>query len=284
MTDERILAKIKKVLALTTSDNESEAATAAATAQELLLKYQVSQEELEGFELEKNEKVVRTRTEGKSRRNRVAWNVQLAHIIANSNLCELLFSGPDLIWIGKPTNIELSQYLHDKLTVDLERIATNAWSARKSTNYVICKTCMADGHYYSKSIFVFPEEALEHRQSTDHRDWRNAEPYEIPRVAHGKTWKNSFYFGANATIRERLTTNLVELKMNENINALVVANDVELKEFMNINYPKLHHVSNNSRLSDDGYSSGRAAGHGLSFGQGIGAGGNAGPKLIGGGK
>ena len=280
MTDERILAKIKKALALTTSENENEAANAAVHAQKLLLKHHVSPEELEGFELEKNEKVVEVYTKGKNSRNRSRWNTQLAGIIAHSNLCDLLFSGAGLIWIGKPTNIELAQYLHDKLTVDLERIAANAWNAKKSTNYVVCNTCKDT---WKKAVFEFPDGALEHRQTTEHRDWRNATKYETP-TDHGKTWKNSFYYGANATIRERLNAGLKELKMDQNINALVVQNDVELKEFMKINYPKVHYVSGKSNMSSDGYQSGRSAGHSLSFGQGIGAGGNAGPKLIGGGK
>jgi hypothetical protein len=122
-----ILAKLKKIFALAASDNENEANEAAAKAQELLLKYNLSEEELNSFSLEKSEKVVHVYADGKNARNRSAWNVSLANVVARANLCNVLSSGPQIIWIGKPTNIEIARYIFDSLTRELERICEIKW-------------------------------------------------------------------------------------------------------------------------------------------------------------
>jgi len=123
MTDESILAKIHKLLALATSDNENEAAVAASKAQSLLIQHNISEDELENFNSVKSEKVVQVRTAGKNARNRSAWYGTLAHIVAKANLCNLLIDGSGLIWIGKKTNIEVAEYIFDNLARDLTRIS-----------------------------------------------------------------------------------------------------------------------------------------------------------------
>ena len=125
------------------------------------------------------------------------------------------------------------------------------------------------------------DDAKEHGANANHTDW----DYVDPTLPHGKTWKNNFYFGAIQTISERLTTNLQSLKVgNENINALVVSNDFELKEYMHKNFPRLGYSSFNYTRDSGGFNSGKAAGRSIQFRNGVGAGGSNGPKLIGGGK
>jgi len=241
MTDEAILAQIKKVLALTTSDSAGEASNAQALAQKLLLKYHVSEEELEGFSLTKSETVTEVRTTGKSANNKIFWYNALANTVAKANLCNLLTSGAGLIWIGKPTDIEVAQYLFQTVVEDLTRICDLTW------------------------------QIVNYRQS------------HLSKYAkvHGKTWKNSFYVGANQTISERLNANLQQLRSSDNdINALVVMNDHEIKEYMKVKYPRLTYSSSNSRRDRSGFEAGKEAGRSIQFRQGVGAGGSSGPKLL----
>jgi len=245
MAEEKILARIQKLLALATSNNEAEAALAAEKAQTLLLEYNISEEELNGYSNEKSEKVVEVYTKGKNNQNRSNWFVNLAFVLAPVNLCKLLQTGSGgLIWIGKPTNIEVAQYLFDTLVRDLLRIADIEFQVYRYTN-------------------AYNGEA-----------WK---------TIHGKTWKNNFYHGAIQTIGERLRANLRQLEYDHsNINALVVQNDVELKEYMKIHYPRLSYGSTNSlNFNRSAFESGKAAGRSVSFGKGVGAGGASGPKLIG---
>jgi len=239
--NEAILSKIQKLLALATSDNANEAAIAASKAQELLIEYNLSEEDLENFNSTKHEKVIQVSMAGKNAHRRSAWYDSLAYTVSKANLCTLLISGPNLIWIGKKTNIEVAQFIFENLVRDLSRICDSAW------------------------------EIILAIQKLDPK----IEP------VHGKTWKNNFYHGANQSISERLTANLRQLKEADKVNALVVHNDYELKEYMGINYPRLRHLYNNLNSNRSGFESGKQAGRSVQFRSGIGAGGSSGPKLLG---
>ena len=242
MTDdqEAILSKIKKLLALARSDNENEAAIAAAKAQTLLIEYNISREELDSFSDAKAEKVIQVQVDGKNKHNRSAWYDTLAYTVAQANLCTTLISGSGIIWIGKTTNIEVAQYIFDNLVRDLSRICDTAWG------------------------IMLKIQKLDRTRPT----------------VHGKIWKNNFYHGANQSIRERLRANLVQLKVADNVRALVVRNDIELNEYMHINYPRLSHVGTHYNSDRSGFDAGKSAGRSVQFRQGIGAGGSSGPKLL----
>jgi len=271
MDNTAIVAKIHKLLALATSDNEAEAALAASKAQTLLLEYNISEQELGAYKNEKSEKVTEVRTGGKNARNVSNWYNRLAWIVGKANLCNVLISGTGLIWIGKPTNIEVAQFMADALSNDLQRIADILWKDEKSQARFYCNLCFR----------VFPfDKAKDHSVNTSHSDWRVALPHEVY-IPHGKTWKNNFYFGAIQTIGERLTENLQQLRVGEQINALVISNDADLREYMHVKYPRLGHSNFNYKRDSSGFEAGKSAGRSIQFRNGIGAGGNSGPKLLG---
>lgn len=244
MVEANILSTISKVLSLATSDNVNEAEAATLKAQELLLKYNVTQEELESFQSEKTEKVIEVRSEGKGKYNRVVWYSNLALVVAEANLCTILVSGAGMIWIGKKTNIEVAQYIFDNLVRDLMRIADTTWSV-----------------------------VNEQQQN---------EP-KYNRI-HGKTWKNSFYHGAIQSIRGRLTANLNKLtSAQENIYALVVNNEAEIEAYLSAEYPFRRTTWHKFNRDRSGFESGKTAGQSVKFRSGLGAGGSHGPKLLGGG-
>lgn len=237
--NETILSRIKKLLALATSDNAEEAASAASKAQSMLIQHNISMTELDSFSMEKNEKVIETRTTGRHARNSCAWFNNRANIIAKANLCQVLTSGAGLIWIGKATNLEVAKYILESVTTDLDNLCNAAFDYYKQT----------DTSYYGP--------------------------------VHGKTWKNTFNFGANKVLNERLQANLDALRSGvENVNALIVVNDRELDEFMKIKHPNLITTSHFYRPVRSAYDAGKAAGREVQFRQGVGAGGSSGPKLI----
>jgi hypothetical protein len=247
MADESILLRIKKLLALATSENENEAAIAASKAQQLLLEHNISNEELEGFSAVKHEKVTQIRSEGLTGRNRSGWYGHLADIVSASNLCKILISGAGLVWIGKPSNIEVAQFILKTLSNDLIRFADLSFQMAK------IEAAKPGTMRYTP-------------------------------VPHGKTWKNNFYYGACQSIKERLNSNLAQLEMKDNnINALIVRNDIELNEYMGIHYPRLGKVSNHMKYNRSAWEQGTAAGRTIRFQQGLNAGGSNGPRLIGGG-
>ena len=236
--NENILTKIKKLLALATSDNPEEAASAATKDQNMLIHHNISIAELDSFSIEKNEKVIQTNTSGRYTRNRCSWFSNRANIIAKANLCKILTSGAGLIWIGKPTNLEVAKYILESVTTDLDYLCDLAFDYYKVTY---------EGYY----------------------------------PVHGKTWKNTFNFGANKVLSERLQANLELLRSGtENVNALIVVNDRELDEFIKIKYPRLVSTSHTYRPVRSAYDAGKTAGREVQFRMGVGAGGSSGPKLI----
>lgn len=236
MADEALLAKIKKLINLSASDNVNESAAAQAKVQSLLIQHKIDMAEVEGFSLEKQEKVSQSIMKGLTKRNRTAWYNRLAHIIARANLCDLLTVGSSQIWIGKPSDMEMAQFLFSSVAHDLMQICEKDWAA-----------------------------------------YKNSDPYPV----HGKTWKNSFYNGACAVIQERLSSNLTQLKnSNEKMNALIVNNDIELKEYMNQTYPHTRTIKTNVSISRSGFDAGKSAARGLQFRTGVSSGGSLSTKLL----
>ena len=116
-----ILEKVKKLLALATSSNPHEAASAAAKAQELLSTYNLELSQVEtdhggsGYG--------RTTLEIGPRK----WRHELLHVIAANNFCQTLQSGKRAILIGERHNSEVVEYLYTYLASQLETMATQAY-------------------------------------------------------------------------------------------------------------------------------------------------------------
>jgi|ERR1035437_4579151 hypothetical protein len=256
MTNDAILIRIKKLLALATSDNENEAANAAAKAQDLLMEYNLTEADLDGVSLVKDEKVVRVYQPPKGH-NAKNWYVSLSTVVARANLCKILTSGASLIWIGKPTNIEVSQFLTDSVAHDLERICDKNWT-------------------------IYNWFQRENAAATDLNKSADGVWPSMPSIVHGKTWKNNFFYGAIDVIRERLNANLKQLEESSNMLALTVRNKQENDEFIDRTFGRLRAGSyNNSAYNHEARTAGRAAGQTIQFGHGLGSGGSNGTRLIG---
>lgn len=264
MVDESILSKIKKIRELAKkNDNENEAAAAAAFAQELLLRHNISEKEVDSAHIEREEEFIHEYyRKHMSGQNVKQWKIDLAFVVARTNLCRVLFGGNGEIlhWYGKKSNIEVAQFLYETIVADIERIAEERWSTIEALRKLEKQT--------GTSLFKAGSEL---------------------RTVHGKSWKNSFYWGAKDTVSERLQENLNTLQITEpKINALVLVSDAGLKEFvesLNPHLKKKRHRTykkpSNTKASYSGFESGKEAGKEVQFKRGIGAGGSHAPKLIG---
>jgi len=107
---ERIVSKIKKCLALSESDNENEAALAAARAHELMTKYRIEMAQLR----EETGEEISVR-EHELFQGRALWHTQLALHIAAANNCGVFKRRKTLIIVGTPENIQIVEYFYSYL-------------------------------------------------------------------------------------------------------------------------------------------------------------------------
>lgn len=132
--DDKVIDKIRKLLALATSPNEHEAASAAAKAQDLMQEYDLSVESVSVK--------VDPRTGGITETDRIVlrafgkpggWKVRLFETIAKTSDCWITtsqwhwdgkqYSRDDTaVLIGRPLDIQLAHYLFDYLVTTLERL------------------------------------------------------------------------------------------------------------------------------------------------------------------
>jgi hypothetical protein len=240
---EVILSRVQKLLALATSNNVNESAAAAAKAQELLLKYNLSVEQVAGYTVDKAEPIIEQQ-QMFANSNIVEWKASLAFIVARNNLCRGFIQGNKFVWVGKDTNIQVARYLTDTLIADLERLARDYWNGI----LLLRQANLATG----EAAYV-----------------------------HGRTWKSSFYRGAIDEIKVRLAESKRVLTTDSNMFALVVREDDALAEYLR-KYNLRSRGTTSSSTNYSGYSSGREAGRSVSFKTGLGSGGANGTKLIGG--
>ena len=130
-TPDSILAKIKKLQALTTDRGATpeEAATAAAKAQALLFEHNLSQCDVDTKEQAGPDPYgkVETTLEG-ANRNTVTWRRTLLYTIAKHNFCTAITlpNQTKMIVIGKRSNVETALYLNHILVREIERLAIEA--------------------------------------------------------------------------------------------------------------------------------------------------------------
>jgi hypothetical protein len=128
---DKVIAKIKKLMALASSPNEHEAALAAERAQAILAQYNLSMSEVEKAR-DSDDQVTE---DGTLRTQSWPWQRQLAQHIAQMYFCRYFYithrkpganarSGHDAhYFIGAPINIEASKMMFVYLKDTVERLA-----------------------------------------------------------------------------------------------------------------------------------------------------------------
>ena len=122
LTRDKVMDKIRKLLALSTSSNVNEAAVAAAAAQRLMFQYKVEMTEVE-IATEEAEPIVDLDILADSgQKCAMRWQVVLLNSIARANFCRLVitpwsaYSKSKLRVFGKKADIQTTNYLYLAVT------------------------------------------------------------------------------------------------------------------------------------------------------------------------
>lgn len=126
MTD-KIIDRIQKLLRLSKSSNEHEAALAASNAAALMAEHQISDAQLRVDDpTAPNEAIGDTVVE--RRGTRIAWRGRIAHGVAASMGCKMYWrDGGNVSIIGKPSHVAAVTYTYQYLCCEIDRIADEAW-------------------------------------------------------------------------------------------------------------------------------------------------------------
>lgn len=126
MNYEEIVERVKKLLALGTSPNQHEAALAQAKAAELMLKYSIDRGSIDTKESKDDEPVsvfVFETDEG----NKTTWKGSLASAIANFFNCQIYWSGPTLMFVGRASDRNSVLYLYNAIFNQIQELTEKFW-------------------------------------------------------------------------------------------------------------------------------------------------------------
>jgi len=242
MTKEEVLLKVKKLLALSNSSFEAEAASAAAKASELMLAHGLQADQLV-CEAEDNEEV--EQDVFVSEKHDLFWTGEIARALAHSNLCDYWWqtsyrgskSGKrkkNIVFVGKPSRTAVCKEILIYLRDAVERILEETIKEAKRDGVIV------DGD----NVYLVEEMAR--------NEW-------LP-------FRNAFRIGAAENIAERIREETRKRKAEGiktddlQVNALVVQNayDVASKELAKFREGINFH---SSRGSSAGGSMGRGLGN-----------------------
>jgi len=129
MTQDTLVSKVHKLLRLSTSSNANEAALAAAKAQELIDKHNLSATLLALEQAQPvdtlDEPIQDFSAAGApldSQKTAQTWRSRLAVVVSRLNGCRVYTSGGDIALVGRPTDAETVRYLYGYLTREIERL------------------------------------------------------------------------------------------------------------------------------------------------------------------
>jgi len=125
----KVLDLIRKLMALTESPNEHEAARAAEKVQELLFKYKLTMAEVEAHKKDTTgPRIIEIEADTLSKKNWGRWKPQLAWAVARYNFATG-FHNPyrgKFIFIGQETEATVAKELYEWLVIQIEDAARRA--------------------------------------------------------------------------------------------------------------------------------------------------------------
>lgn len=124
-----IIKRIQGLLALSAkNDNQHQAASAAEKATELLLKYELSLDEVTRKESEYT-------WQDRNKFESTTWKVALYTELAYANLCDVVYATQTRTMhiVGRQHSIEIVEYFYHYLTEVTDRLADEAWETYQAT-------------------------------------------------------------------------------------------------------------------------------------------------------
>jgi hypothetical protein len=244
-TKDKMIDRVRKLLALANSANEHEAAAAAAQAADLMVKFEIEASTLDSdcepvAELPENEIL------DKGSRNRVPWKVTIAGGIANSVGGQVYTHGGTVHVIAQPGKMATIAYLYAYLVGEVDRLANAAYGAE-------CEEC--------DSSFVGRPSA---------RRWKNAFRLGAAGVIRSRLSKQ------RAETKREAQRKAIAEGSGQAVNTALVATNSALavmadgekavSAFIRKNVGPLRSAAAGSHSSSSGYGAGRQAGNSMGLG------------------
>lgn len=126
MVPNEIIEKIQKLLKLSESSNQHEAALAAARATEMMLKYQLDEAAVTA-KVEADEPVNTHELGRAGKKNREVWKGTLASGISRAFGCKIWWSGVIIKFVGRKSDLEAVLYFYEYLTKEVDRLTEKCW-------------------------------------------------------------------------------------------------------------------------------------------------------------
>lgn len=233
-----ILTRIQKLLALSQSPNEHEAAAASAKAQDLLFKYNLSIFDVDASgQRSVGERYGRRTVLLGKKRDVLNWRRDLLRSLARLNFCRTV----DVIgaeWtnlIGEEHNATVVLNLYDYLFATIERLSAEGWEATKRENG-------------GKAPIVWSE--VVHNYVSQ----------------HAKNYRSSFSHGAVHAVIDRLNSQRKDSEAASDSSALVVISEQELNEAIDFHFNKLvRRKESRADLDARAFGAGKEAGKNISL-------------------
>lgn len=133
---EKVVEKIRKLLAKSESAKENgsvhEAESFALKAQELLLQYNLSQQDIHQEEKSAIEmEIVKLDADFTIQKTEGPWITDLFIVLSNHNLCRVIIYGNrnnNMVYIfGERHNIEIVKYMHSQILTKIKKLSLEAW-------------------------------------------------------------------------------------------------------------------------------------------------------------
>ena len=238
----KIIDRIQKLLALSTSSNPHEAAVAAAKAAQMMAEYELEEADLRVESGEANpDPIDNTYWDGIDGQRTSTWRNNILQGLGKAFHChgwytyELTGEYPHRVKhnkfkvVGRRANVQTANYMYLYLEKEISGLAELAWL-----------------------------------------DFTVFQPLEA-KLIHGKHWKNSFLLGASNEIYRRLSEQVqaekVESTNDSKAMVLVRQDHKEVEKYFNQVKPRLHSFGGNtSRINRNSYEQGKEAGAKVNLG------------------
>lgn len=163
-TLDEIAEKIQKLQAMVDgSSNQNEVEIATAKINSLLLDYNLSMEQVQGFSVDKD-KVINEIWQVDDGHNLDSWRGKLANTLSKYNFCRCIhISGSARLHLfGKPKNVEIVKWLYNFVTSRLEDICINESIVAKAYHPEISLRTWRNSFYLGAGSAIYRKLAAQH--------------------------------------------------------------------------------------------------------------------------
>ena len=160
-----ILERVRKLLALSSSSNPAEAAAAAAKAQELLLEYNLSMDQL--GEAKTSSRVGHIVFEAPRPKNEGKWRAALISGVGRCHFCKVIDGHTYFTLIGQKEDMEVTREVYNWLVGQILYLGPLAYKASLTEDR---KPTFLRSFYYGAAVIICNRLTLEWEKLTGQRD------------------------------------------------------------------------------------------------------------------